>query len=226
MGDLSIQFVDLLVVGVILASAAFAVYRGFVRETLSIFAWAAAAFATLYFGPAAAALLYPTFSRVLAVVVGYAGTFLLVLVPLSYVSYRISQGVDRSPIGPLDRALGAVFGVIRGLVVVAIAYLVFCILVPIPRQPEWMTEARTLPLIQSAGQVLLSLVPDRRYEDAVTAAAEPEKAADSANAATPPAKPDAVRKPSKRAKKTYGAEDRRALDKLIEATGNGGKSEP
>ena len=54
MGHLSFSFVDVLVVLVILASVIYATYRGFVQETLTIFAWAAAAFATLYFGPALA----------------------------------------------------------------------------------------------------------------------------------------------------------------------------
>jgi membrane protein required for colicin V production len=57
MHDLSFSLVDVLVVLTLIVSTALAIWRGFVRETLSIFAWAAAAFATLYFGPAAASLL-------------------------------------------------------------------------------------------------------------------------------------------------------------------------
>ena len=49
--NVAFQFVDVVVVLVIIASTVYATYRGFVSETLSIFAWVAAAFATLYFGP-------------------------------------------------------------------------------------------------------------------------------------------------------------------------------
>ncbi|MBU6473649.1 MAG: CvpA family protein, partial [Alphaproteobacteria bacterium] len=49
MGALSFQFVDILVVAVILVSAILAAYRGFVQETLSILAWMAAALSALYF---------------------------------------------------------------------------------------------------------------------------------------------------------------------------------
>ena len=49
--NLSFTFIDFLVVTVIVVSAAYAAYRGLMSETLTIFAWAAAAFATLYFGP-------------------------------------------------------------------------------------------------------------------------------------------------------------------------------
>ena len=49
--NLSVTFIDFLVVTVIIISAGYAAYRGFMSETLTIVAWAAAAFATLYFGP-------------------------------------------------------------------------------------------------------------------------------------------------------------------------------
>ena len=45
------QFLDVAVVLIILASAVYATYRGFVSESLAIFGWIAAAYATLYFGP-------------------------------------------------------------------------------------------------------------------------------------------------------------------------------
>ena len=66
MAAFSFQWVDLLVVAIVGASAVFAVYRGFVAETLSIFAWAAAAFATLFFAPDAVAPLSRSMSYVAA----------------------------------------------------------------------------------------------------------------------------------------------------------------
>ena len=49
--NLSVTFIDCLVVLVIVVSAGYAAWRGFMWETLTIFAWVAAAFACLYFGP-------------------------------------------------------------------------------------------------------------------------------------------------------------------------------
>lgn len=241
MSGFSIEFLDLVVVAIIIASAAFAVYRGFVSETLSIFSWAAAAFATLYFGPAAATVFRGMFSPFVAFALGYAGIFLLVLVPLSYISHRMAQNVSRSAISALDRSLGAAFGVIRGLAVVGFAYLIFSMAVPIPRQPEWVTDAHLLPLIQSSADVLVSLVPDQRQSTAIAETetddpvgvatapvprANPDRHVKTASSEAPAVKADADRKPSVPPKKTYGASDRQALDKLIEATGNGGTGEP
>src|ERR1700742_4935291 len=157
---LPITMADVLAGLGVLVSAGYAAWRGFLSEVLSIFAWASAAFATLYFGP----WLIPLMRDVIATpwmasLAAYAGIFLLVLIPLSFMAHRFSESVKHSPIGPLDRALGIAFRVVRGLAVVGIAYLVFTYFVPIRQQPRWLTEARSLPMIQSTGEVILSIIP-------------------------------------------------------------------
>jgi membrane protein required for colicin V production len=216
MSELGITFVDLAVVAIVLVSTAYAIYRGFVRETLSILAWAAAAFAMLWFGRSAAAILDGVVSQVLALLIGYAGVFLLVLIPLSFLSYRFAASVHQSPVGAIDRALGLVFGLVRGLAIVGIVYVVFTAIVPIKQQPSVVREARLLPLIQSSSEVILSLIPDQKGGLSIerTKTAKP-----SAETPKNTAKSDAT----KHRKKTYGADERRELDRLIEATGDGKK---
>lgn len=221
MGALSFSFVDVLVVTVVLVSAGFAAWRGFVQESLSILSWAAAAFAALYFGQAAAGLLHGVLSGWAAIVVAYIGVFLVVVIPLSFISYRLAEGVRHTPVHALDRTLGFVFGAVRGLVIIAIAYLVFSMIVPIPRQPRWMTHARLLPLIQSSAQVLLALVPGQKIASGERISIYPDRAARrgvAGGAETAHAQ--------KTPQKTYGVKERRALDRLIEATANGGGQKP
>src|SRR5438270_13049799 len=159
--SLSVNFVDCLIVLIIVVSAGYAAWRGFIWETLTIFAWAAAAFSCLYFGPY---LVPMTKSLVntdwLARLLAYAAVFLAVFIPFAFMSHRFSQSVKNSPIGPLDRAAGVAFGVVRGLVIVGLAYMAFTYFVPINKHPHWLREARLLPLVQSTSQVLLSVVPD------------------------------------------------------------------
>jgi len=218
--SLAFSFVDLLVVLVILGSAAYATWKGFVSETLSIVAWAAAAFASLYFGPWVGGLLHGLISAPwLAMLAGYAVVFMVVFIPLSFGSYRFAEGVKHSPVGPLDRVLGATFGVVRGLAILGIAYLVFTAFVPIRSQPAWLTNARTLPLIQSSSEVLLALIPSHAQHGAVLPV---QRAQDEPKPASAAVKP----KTARRSKKGYGVGDRQALDRLLEATGNGGSSKP
>ncbi|HXC54518.1 MAG TPA: CvpA family protein [Rhizomicrobium sp.] len=228
--SLAFSFVDLLVVLVILGSAAYATWRGFVSETLSIVAWAVAALASLYLGPWVARLAQALIATAwIATVVGYAAVFVAIFIPLQFASHRFSEGVRRSPVGPLDRVLGATFGIVRGLAILGIAYLIFTAFVPIREQPRWLLEARTLPLIQSSSEVLLALVPERdRHEAAPPPAAgpKPERIEDLLPRPAPAVHPLRPRPPKKHGKKGYGAGDRHALDRLFETTGSGGTQKP
>jgi membrane protein required for colicin V production len=229
--NLSVTTVDFLVVLVILASTGYAVWRGFLWETLTIFAWVAAAFGCLYFGPIAMAFAHSIVDVPwLAGLLGYAAVFLAVLIPFAFMTHRFSQSVKGSPIGPFDRALGAVFGVIRGLVIVGLAYIAFTWFVPVPQQPTWLSRAKTLPLIQYTDEVLLSLVPDRARPDLAISPGRDFRRRDpladlirrDEDGKTREKPEDSVQhKSASRSEKRYGAQDRQALDKLIESSGNG-----
>jgi membrane protein required for colicin V production len=239
--SLSVTVIDCLIVLIIVVSAGYAAWRGFIWETLTIFAWVAAAFGCLYFGPYIIPL---TRSLVhadwLASLLAYAAVFLGVFIPLAFISSRVSETVKKSPIGPLDRTAGVAFGVVRGLVIVAMAYLAFTYFVPIKNHPRWLTQARLLPVVQSSADVLLSVVPDRasdykyvpKHEEEVrqappAASHDPmaelirkNEAANSVPKSTAKADNGAVQHKSvAKVTKSYGASDRQALDKLVETGG-------
>ena len=65
-----------------------------------------------------------------------------------------------SRIGALDRTLGFLFGLGRGLIIVVVAYLFFDWLVPQKSQPTWVTSAKSKVVLASTGDWLKSLLPD------------------------------------------------------------------
>jgi membrane protein required for colicin V production len=223
MSALGITYIDPIVVIVVLVSAVYATYRGFVSETLSIFAWAAAAFATLFFGPKLAPIARGLMSSpVLGVMLGYAAIFLVVLIPLSFLSFRFAESVKHSAVGTLDRSLGFAFGVVRGLAIIGLAYIAFTTVIPVKSQPSMVADAKLLPVIQVSAQALLSLVPDQHLTTAqaatpATQAAQPQAASD---APVPTPKPASAKK---HGKKAYGAKERSELDNLIDSTSGNGK---
>jgi membrane protein required for colicin V production len=246
--SLSVTFLDCLIVLIIVVSAGYAAWRGFLWETLTIFAWVAAAFACLYFGPYVIPLVRGMVSEPwLASVLAYAAVFLAVFIPFAFMSHRFSESVKHSPIGPLDRAAGVAFGVVRGLVVVGLAYLAFTYFVPIRQQPHWVTEARLLPAVQSTADVLLSVVPDRPRDysyapqHAVIRQAPPQAASnppemsghdpmadlirknEGANSVPKTTREPVHQKSAAKSAKTYGATDRQALDKLVQTGGSGNR---
>ncbi len=213
--------------GILLVSGLFATYRGFLNETLSIVAYAVAAVGAVVMAP----LLKPLAQSVvgpdwLAYGLSLVGLFLILLIPLSFVSFRISESVQGSPIGPLDRSLGFVFGVARGLVLVGAAYLVFSLLAPAKDHPEWIKEARLLPVVKGTADVLRSLggrdkgpkgdKDNKGQRDNVTPEVTEQQAS------TKPGKPARLSTVSNDSNedsgvsgKTYGDSDRRALDQLV-----------
>jgi membrane protein required for colicin V production len=204
---LSATAIDILVVVVILVSAAYAGFRGLVHETFAILEWVAAGYVALRFTPLFQPLLRDYISPAwLEWIAVFAGTFLIVFIPLSIMSHRVSEQVKKSEIGPIDRTLGVVFGFGRGLVIVGFAYIAFAALVPVRDHPDTLTKARLFPLIRNTSDVLRSLTPQEAKGAAGTDAP--------ADAKSPP--------PRSTPAKTYGADDRSALDRLFQTNGGDG----
>jgi len=152
-----ITILDLVLLAVMLISGLLAMVRGFMREILSIAAWGAAAVVTLY----AFSKLLPTAKTyfnndTVAAVVVVAGVFISTLIVVSIVTVRISDMILDSRIG----ALGFLFGLARGLLIVVVAFLFFSWLVPDKQRPDWVTGAKSRVVLQGTGDWLMSLLPD------------------------------------------------------------------
>jgi membrane protein required for colicin V production len=156
-----ITILDLVLLGVMLVSGLLAMVRGFMREILSIAAWGAAALVTLY----SFSKLLPTAKTyfnndTIAAAVVVAGTFIGTLIVVSVITVRISDMILDSRIGALDRTLGFLFGLGRGLLIVVVAFLFFTWLVPEKQRPDWVTSAKSRTVLQGTGDWLMSLLPD------------------------------------------------------------------
>ena len=156
-----ITILDLVLLAVMLISGLLALVRGFMREILSIAAWGAAALVTLY----AFSKLLPSAkayfgSDTVATVVVVAGTFVGTLIVVSVITVRISDMILDSRIGALDRTLGFLFGLARGLLIVVVAYQFFIWLVPDKQQPDWVRTAKSRTVLDSTGDWLKGLLPD------------------------------------------------------------------
>ena len=156
-----ITLLDIILIVIMLVSALLAMVRGFMREVLAITAWVLAAAATLYsYGkllPLATSYFNSTVVATIAVV---GGVFLVTLLVVSVLTIRISDMVLDSRVGALDRTLGFLFGLARGLVIVVIAYMFFDWLVPDRSKPEWVLHAKSKVVLSSAGDWLKAQLPD------------------------------------------------------------------
>ncbi len=159
---MSFQILDFILFGIMIVSALLALARGFTREVLSLVAWGLAAVAA-YFAIKQQPLMdlvLPHVSKPIIAQIAVAATaFILVLIIASVISVKISDRVVDSRVGAFDRSLGLIYGLLRGLILVSIAYLFYGWLLPVDRQEDWVRNAVTLPAIRSVSNAMLNFMP-------------------------------------------------------------------
>ena len=217
-----IYTLDLALFAIVVVSAIIAFLRGFVREVFSLASWAGAAVAAWFaFAPLAALLSQYLEPPVLARVAAGAGGFLAALVLLSVITGRIAGRVERSSHSALDRALGFLFGLVRGAVIICALYLVGTRIIPPAHQPGWVTEARSIPLVAAGAREIEKLLPSRLADYGAAKADRVQQEFDRIEAGRrlyeklerPPAEPETA---AKAPPSGYKDRDRRDLDRLIE----------
>jgi membrane protein required for colicin V production len=112
-----------------------------------------------------------------AIGVTTAGAFVATLIVVSVITVRISDKVLDSRIGALDRTLGFLFGLARGLLIVVVAFAFYDWFQP-KSQPGWIANAKSLVVLKSLRDDIISMSPDieawySRYKQKKEGAGEP-----------------------------------------------------
>lgn len=137
------DYAVLLIVG---ASILLSVMRGLVREVLALLAWVAAFWlATAYTVDIARLLPAAVPTQPVRLLAAFVILFLGALLLMSLVSMSIAELVKNLGLGVMDKTLGGVFGLLRGLLVVMILVLLAG-LTALPRQGFWRSAMFSAPL--------------------------------------------------------------------------------
>ncbi len=167
------SWLDVILVIIMLVSGFLAMVRGFTREVLSIFSWAMAAVAALYLTPRYSSVLSPYIDNPTVAMIAFAaGVFLITLIVVSLITFRISDRVLDSRVGALDRTFGFLFGLARGFLLVAIVFILFSALAR--DQPAWILEARSYPILKQTQVAIESLIPANPEQYLPTKPEKPE----------------------------------------------------
>jgi membrane protein required for colicin V production len=193
--------------------------RGFMREILSIAAWAIAAIATIFAVPRLGPLAKEYFSSwpeiVSTLIVAFA-VFLGTLLIVSIITVRFSDMVLDSRVGALDRTLGFLFGLGRGLLIVVVAFLFFAWLVPPRTQPAWVANAKSRVVLENTGNWLISMLPDDP-ESTILRRLKRPKQDDGEPADAPPEQRSSVDAPASGVTVGYGHHDHAAAHTLLQS---------
>lgn len=214
---MNFAILDGVVVAVVLISAILAMFRGFVREVLSIAAWVAAAvLAYLFYAELTPYVSQYVNNQTLAAGLAAAAIFLVALIVVSLITMKISDFVMDSPVGLLDRLLGFIFGAARGVLLLVVAVIFFNWLVDEANRPAWVTTAQSYPELSRLGERLIAAMPDDP-EATIRGVLKQPPATPATNTVPAPAttpSPNLAPPPS------VNAGQQQQLDQLLDSTGD------
>jgi membrane protein required for colicin V production len=150
---------DYLTLFVLLASVIISTTRGVVREVLSLASWVAAFIVANLYGETLALLLPEMVPgaltrMIIAFVVLFIGTRLL----MGLLILMCESLIKASGLSFVDRSLGSLFGVARGMLIV-LSVVILCGMTAIPQQPFWK-DAMLSPYAESAARSVKPFLPD------------------------------------------------------------------
>lgn len=154
----NLTWLDYCVIGVITLSVLLGLWRGFLKEAISLIAWVTAFIVAFLFVEEGASYLtryigVPSVRIVLAFGILFLGTLILG----GLVNLVVAQLVQHTGLSGTDRLLGLVFGLLRGGAVVTILVLLAS-LTPLP-QDHWWKQSLLLPPFQQAAVQLRAYLP-------------------------------------------------------------------
>jgi len=155
-----ITIFDGVVIGVVLFSAILAMVRGFSREILSIASWVGSVAAAWYLHPLVQPFVAKYTSDEKIAMAGAIGlVFIVALIVISFITSRIADSIIDSRIGALDRTLGFLFGVARGILLLVVAVAFWNWLVGEEQSPNWVKQAKSKPFLDTMVVRLEAMLP-------------------------------------------------------------------
>lgn len=143
----NLNWIDYIIVGIIVISSLISLIRGFIREALSLASWIIAFWVALTFNSRLSVLLQPYLTdKSIRTVVSFFVLFAGALIIGAFVNYLISTLVEKTGLSGTDRLLGIVFGFGRGVLLVAILLLVAQVST-LPSSDNWK-QSQLVPIMQ------------------------------------------------------------------------------
>ncbi|MEM7284334.1 MAG: CvpA family protein [Pseudomonadota bacterium] len=163
--------VDYIILGVVVISAIIGLFRGFLKEALSLATWVAAILVAKLFASNLANLFADRIDAPIVRVVLAGGIlFVGVLILGAVVNYVVSVLVEKTGLSGTDRTLGMVFGAIRGMLINALVLVVAVAWVSKDQLESWRQESTFVPYLEQMVVWMRGVLPKEvgdylQYED-------------------------------------------------------------
>ena len=112
---------DYVVIGVVLISLLLGLWRGVVTEVVALAAWGIGIFAGLEYGKVSGQMLYGSLADpTMRTLAGCATVFIGILLAMAVIGMAVRSMVKALGLSLSDRLLGAIFGLVRGLLMILV----------------------------------------------------------------------------------------------------------
>lgn len=152
------NLLDGLFLVLILVSVLMGVIKGFIRELLSLAFIIAVVLAFLFYHDVGTLLMKNIESRNVANFAGFTAVFAGVLIVGSVVTFLVKKAFNIGPLKGIDRILGSVFGLLRGMLICGI--ILFGLIV-FPVDDNLVTDSRLSPFVLDTLQIFYKLLPGK-----------------------------------------------------------------
>lgn len=150
---------DMLALGMLALSGAVSFMRGMIAELMSLASWLAAfLFAKTFAAPFAETALGSVQPQALAVTGGFVLLFAAALIVLKLLRSLLTSAAESAGLGGINRLLGGIFGLIKGLLLVTLAVLV-CAFTDLPQSDDWKNSL-TAPYFEQLAATAVPYLPD------------------------------------------------------------------
>jgi len=149
---------DYAVFAVLGFSLVIGVLRGLTRELISLAGWVAAFVLATLFSGEAARWMPESLGPLLAGLLAFLAVFVGVLLVTFFIGLILSMLLRAAGLGVADHMLGALFGLLRGVVIVLVAVMLAG-LTPLPREASWKQAVLSGP-IETAVLALKPFLPE------------------------------------------------------------------
>ncbi len=175
------MILDIIVLAALLVSAIIAFLRGFIREALTILGVVGGIAASYFAGPLFSPLINGWLGSgeneepqkifgiiphdMLADAIAYGSIFIIVVIVLSIASYLLSGWAKAVGLGAVDRMLGVLFGMVRGVVILALLYLPVPVLFDQETREGWFEGSKTHFYVEASSGWMAKFLPETLKED-------------------------------------------------------------
>ncbi|MEN8154672.1 MAG: CvpA family protein [Acidobacteriota bacterium] len=152
-----LSFLDLVFILIVLLSVILGIVRGFMKELFSMIFLVLSVILSIVFYTEAGEIFIGMFKdRSIANFMGFISIFAVVLIIGSIITYSLKKMIIIGPLRSVDRILGMVFGLFRGILIVSI--LLFG-LVAFSVKDEVIEKSKFAPFLLKTINVVLDFIP-------------------------------------------------------------------